>query len=163
MQTTLKHLLALLLALPMLAHAAPPVLTTQGYGAVRFGMPIEAAVKAVGQRTRERLQDTGCQYVEFRKYPGISFMVEHGVVVRADTDKNLRNSIGARIGMNMEAFKARHPELGMEAQGSGEDGLTWEIRAPDRDAALVLFSEDGKLRSMWAGMAPAYGYYEGCL
>lgn len=163
MQIPFKHLLLLLLALPSLASAAPPVLSSTGYGVVRFGMPIAAAEKAVGQRTRERIQDTGCQYVEFRKYPGISFMVEHGVVVRADTDKNLRNSLGARMGMDMTAFMARHPELALEAQGSGEDGLTYEIKAPDRDAAVVLFAEDGRLRSMWAGIAPAYTYYEGCL
>jgi hypothetical protein len=163
MKTTLKHLLLLLLALPTLVCAAPPTLTTQGYGAVHFGMPIAAAEKAMAQRTRQRIHNKDCQYVEFRKYPGIRFMVEAGIVMRADTDKNLRNSLGARMGMDMETFKARHPELELKALGSGEDGLTYEIKAPEKDAALVLFAEDGKLRYMWAGIAPAYTYYEGCM
>ncbi|NVO07982.1 MAG: hypothetical protein HXX19_19580 [Rhodoferax sp.] len=148
--------------LPALAWSAPPILTTEGYGAVRFGMPIAAAEKAMGQRTRYPRHGNDCQYVRFRKYPGIYFMVENGVVVRADTAKNLRNSAGVRMGMDIATFKAEHPQYEIEVQDIDGSSVMYLLKSPDQHAALVLFAVDGKVLDMWAGIAPAYTYDEGC-
>lgn len=163
MQTMLKHLLLLLLALPPLAGAAGLTLSPEGYGAVRFGMPIATAEKAVGQHTREPRKDDACQYVEFDKYPGIYFMLEDGVVVRADTSKNLSNSAGASINMDIEAFMAGRAHENLEVRDI--DGLSklYLLKTPDKKAALVLYTVYGKVRGMWAGTDPAYTYYEGCM
>jgi hypothetical protein len=163
MQTPLKHLLLLLLALPALALAAPPTLSPEGYGVIRFGMTLAAGEKAVGQRTRERRSQESCQYVSFRKLPGIYFMVEKGVVVRADTDKNLRNSLGARIGMDIRQIAARHPEVTPAVKDDFTDTLIYQFKAPDRDASIALYTDNGKVTNMWAGISPAYSYEEGCM
>ncbi|NVO05770.1 MAG: hypothetical protein HXX19_07465 [Rhodoferax sp.] len=150
----------MLLALPALVHAGTNMLTTQGYGAVRFGMSIAAAEKAVGQHTRER-HSNDCQYVTFRKYPGISFMLEKRVVVRADLDKNLPNSASARLGMEAVRIEAvRDP---YREQASDEDYVSYALKTPDGHAALVVETVDGLVHGIWAGTFPAYTYYEGCL
>jgi hypothetical protein len=161
LQTLLKPLLWILLALPALAHAVTPMLTPEGYGAIRFGMPIAAAEKAMGQHTRERHRNDSCQFVTFRKYPGIRFMLERGVIVRGDADKNLPNTAGARLGMEavrIEALRDQYRE-----QASDQDFVSYALKTPDGHAALVVETVDGLVHGIWAGLFPAYTYYEGCM
>ncbi len=161
LQTLLKPLLLMLLALPALAHAGAIPLTPEGYGLIRFGMSLAAAEKAMGQHTRERHHNDSCQYVTFRKYPGISFMLEKGLIVRGDADKNLPNAAGARLGMEavrIEALRDQYRE-----QESEQDYVSYELKTPDGRAALVVETVDGLVHGIWAGLFPAYTYYEGCL
>jgi hypothetical protein len=55
------------------------------------------------QRARPAKRAAACDYVSFSKYPGIKFMVEKGIVTRAETRRHwINNPMGIKEGMSVE-------------------------------------------------------------
>ena len=65
------------------------VLSPTGYGPIKFGARLDDIEKAIGPRLDpERPLDPGCGYVRFKTLPGVRFMVEGGIITRADAEYN---------------------------------------------------------------------------
>ncbi len=158
------HLALLTAALaPACAMAGPDTLSPMGYGAVRFGMKVQEAEIALKQRTTRPYEATGCGYVEFKKYPRLDFMIEDGVVTRADARGNVRNSANVRVGMTIAKIKALHPTVRIEPHKYDESGHYLILESNDGRAAIVLEEGRGKVTDIRAGLKPAVEYVERCL
>ena len=138
------------------------VLSPQGYGAIHFGMRIEAAESNLKQLTKKRYVGEGCEYVEFRQYPNLRFMVEEGIVTRADSGRGIRNSAGVSVGASFAKVKAMYPKVVVRPHKYDDDGHYLILDAAGGHAALVLEESDGKVTAIRAGLKPAVEYVEGC-
>ena len=162
MSAALPRALIALLVSPVLAVAAD-VLSPQGYGAIRFGMNVKEAESALKQTTTEPYTNEGCDYVEFKKYPGLRFMAEDGILTRADTRRNIRNSAKVRVGMTMARVKALHPSVRIEPHKYDDEGHYLILDTHNGSAAIVLEEGKGRVTDIRAGLKPAVEYVEGCL
>jgi hypothetical protein len=134
-----------------------------GYGAVVFGQPLAAARQALGQPADGRRLNPDCDVVMFKAYPGVRFMVEKGVITRADLqDLTLPNSTGITAGMTLEDIRRRHPEATIHPHKYDPKGHTIVIRAVGEPRAVVLEESQGRITRIRAGLQPAVEYVEGC-
>ncbi len=134
-----------------------------GYGAVKFGQPLATADRAVGARTDNRRLAPACDVVAFNAYPGVRFMVENGVITRADLlDLTLPNSTGITAAMTLDEIRRRHPEAIVAPHKYDPQGQTVVIRSPGRPRAVVLETSGGRIIRIRAGLQPAVEYVEGC-
>lgn len=162
---SVAHRLAslLIVLVPLRTIAGADVLSPHGYGLVRFGMKVEEAEQTLKQRTTKPYDATGCDYVEFKKYPRVQFMVEDGVVTRADATRNVRNSANVRVGMTLAPVRAMHPSVKIEPHKYDDSGHYLILEADDGRAAIVLEVGGGKVTDIRAGLKPAVEYVERCL
>lgn len=138
-------------------------LTPFAYGAVRFGAKltdVEAKLKA---RASPKKREFACDYVRFKQYSHISFMVEAGVITRADAEADIKNSAGINIGMPFKEFRRRYPKALIEPHKYNENGHYLTLKSADSRAALVFEESDGKVNAVRAGLYPAVDYVEHCL
>jgi hypothetical protein len=162
MSAVLRLALVTLLLLPG-AKADAHVLSPEGYGSVRFGMKVQQAELALKQHVTKPYSSTGCDYVEFRKYPGLRFMVEDGVLTRADARKNISNSAKVRVGMTLAKVREMHPSVKVDPHKYDDDGHYLILNTANGYAAIVLEESNGKVTHVRAGIKPAVEYVEGCL
>jgi hypothetical protein len=147
-----------------LTHAQ--TISPQGYGVVRFGDKLSLAQARMRQMaTPSKTQrNAACDYVKFNKYPGILFMVESGVVTRAESRTRwINNSARVRPGEALEAVQQRHPGIVVTPHKYDEQGHYLTLSSPDGEKALVFEESRGKVNSVRAGLQPSVAYVEGCL
>lgn len=144
-------------------HAAQPVLSPQGYGAVTFGMPLSAAEKRLGKARDLSTESDACYYVEFAQYPDLRFMIEKGMVERAEAEVSLANSAGVRLGATVEQIKRRYPHARIRPHKYDEAGQYVILPTRDGRAALLFEASGGVTSRIRAGREPAVEYVEGCL
>ena len=134
-----------------------------GYGAVVFGQPLAAAAKALGQPADGRRLNPACDVVTFKAYPGVRFMVEQGVITRADLqDLTLPNSTGITAGMTLDDIRRWHPEATINRHKYDPKGHTIVIPTKGEPGAVVLEESQGRITRIRAGLPPAVAYVEGC-
>jgi hypothetical protein len=126
-------------------------------------MKVETAEAALKQRTTQSYSKTGCDYVEFKRYPGLRFMIEDGILTRADARKNIKNSANVGIGMSLTKVKGLHPSIKIEPHKYDDEGHYLILKTDDGRAAIVSEESNGKVTDIRAGMEPAVEYVEGCL
>ncbi len=91
------------------------ILTDESYGIVRFGSKLVDVEKKLGEKAKGQTGDQGCDFVTFKKYPGVKFMVEKSIVTRADlTDSSIPNALGIKIGTTLDEVKRRYPKIIIE-------------------------------------------------
>jgi hypothetical protein len=155
--------LLLLSLLPGTAAAGPNVLSLGGYGKVRFGTTLAVAEAELKEQAEPKAREPACDFVRFKKYPGIRFMVEDGVVTRADAAKRIANSAGVREGMPLARVLAMHPNIEIEPHKYDDAGHYLILRSPDKRSAFVFEEGGGKITDVRAGIQPSVEYVEGCL
>lgn len=158
-----RFAIASLALLSHYAFAGGDVLSPRGYGVVRFGMNIQEAELKLRQKATEPYSGKGCDYIEFKKYPGLRFMVEDGVITRADARKDVRNSAKVRVGTSLDRIKAMHPHIEVEPHKYDDEGHYLILNTDDGHAALVFEESKGKVTDVRGGLKPAVEYVEGCL
>lgn len=148
----------------------PPVVSGDGFGAVRFGMKIAEAEAALGVKLKNdpaANESDACRYyAPVDTFSGLLFMAASGVIVRLDVQetKDIITDKGAKIGDSeqhvLDLYKGRvrveeHAYLGPE-------GHYLIVTGGDGKAQLV-FDTDGKtVVSYRAGVEPQVQYIEGC-
>jgi hypothetical protein len=148
----------------------PPVVTGDGFGAVRFGMKIAEAEAALGVKLKndaaENESDACRYYVPQGAFPGLLFMTEDGVIVRLDVQetKDIVTDKGAKIGDSeshvLGLYKGRVRVE--EHEYTGPEGHYLVVTGGDGKVQLV-FETDGKtVVSYRAGVEPQVQYVEGC-
>jgi hypothetical protein len=148
----------------MAAAAGPPVLSASSYGPVKFGATLAAIEKTLGSKAEAPgKQDPACQSVRFPSLPGIRFMVEDGVVTRADVEPGIANTLGLAVGDTLAQARERHAATNVGPHKYEPAGHYLTMKSPDGRAAIVM-EEDGKtITKIRAGLLPSVSYVEGCL
>lgn len=144
--------------------AARPVLSLDGYGAVRFGTTLRAVEQQLGAKADQLGEsDPACSSVRIKAAPGARFMVEQGVVTRADADPGTPNSLGLAVGDTLAQAKAKYPALEVGPHKYLPAGHHLTLMSANGAAAIIM-EEDGKaITKIRAGLQPAVAYVEVCL
>lgn len=143
--------------------AAPPLLSAGGIGPVRFGMRLAQAEQAVqGKAMLPTPFDPACSMVRLPSLPKLRFMVEQGIVTRADADPGVGNALGIAVGDPLARIRARHPEGLLTPHKYDADGHYLTFPSADAGAAIVLEASGGKISKVRAGLQPAVAYVETC-
>ncbi|NML60888.1 hypothetical protein HHL21_07275 [Massilia sp. RP-1-19] len=151
-------------AAPRAAASASPVLSTQGYGPVRFGAKLSDMEQLLGEKSQPPgVQDPACSSIRFDKLPGVRFMVENGVLTRADADAGLPNELGLAVGDTLEQAKKKHPAIVIGPHKYVPDGHYLTVRGADARTAIVMEDDGKRITKIRAGLEPAVSYVEGCL
>lgn len=140
------------------------VLTDQSFGIVRFGSKLVEVEKKLGEKAKGQTGDQGCDFVIFKKYPGVKFMVEKGILTRADvTNSSIPNALGIKIGTTLNEVKWRYPKVIVEPHQYDPTGHYLIFKSKDGKRAIVFEEGDGKITDVRAGVEPSVEYVEGCL
>lgn len=143
--------------------ASADVLTAQGIGTVRFGMKLAEAEQALGGKaTLPEPFDPACSMVRLPGLPKLRFMVENGIVTRADAEPGVRSYVGLSMGDKLGQTLDTHPEAKVSPHKYDANARYVSFPSTDGQAALILEEAGGTVTRMRAGLQPAVGYVETC-
>lgn len=154
---------AVLSITPVLVMAETAVLSASGYGAIQFGQSLEVVEANLKETALPKKREPGCDFVKFKKYPQILFMVEDGIVTRGDAKAGVRNSAKVNVGMSLAKVKALHPRIRIEPHKYDDNGHYLILDSTDGSAAILFEEGSGKVTDIRAGKKPSVEYVEGCL
>lgn len=147
------------------AAGATPTLTANSYGQITFGEKVDVIEARLKERVpaTTRTDERHCRQVEFKTYPGMRFMVEDGVITRAETTSPVATSIGFTVGAPISVIKDKYPSVDIEPHHyvAGGHYLTFKVR--NGEAAILMEEEAGKVTHVRGGLMPSVQYVEGCL
>ena len=143
---------------------ARPVLSARGYGPARFGTKLSDVERVLGEQSEHLGQnDPACNSVRLNQLPGVRFMVENGIITRADADPGTPNELGLAVGDSLAQAKNKYPGIEVDPHKYLPAGHYLTVRGADAKSAIVM-EEDGKrITKIRAGLEPAVAYVEGCL
>lgn len=146
------------------ATAQAPILSPEAYGRVRFGATLAELETIAGEKSEPLGADGGnqeCTYVKLKKFPGLNFMVEKGIVTRADAEPGVENIAGVSIGDTLATVKQMYPKAVVTPHKYVPGGHDWTITGAAKTA--IVFEDDGqKIIGIRAGVEPSVSYSEGC-
>jgi hypothetical protein len=146
----------------VLAGSEEPSLSRNSYGKITFGIRLEAIEKQLGEQSQSATPDEPCKFVTFSVYPKAKFMVEGGIVVRADVQDGVPNVLGISIGTSLSEIKKKYPSVKIEKHAYDPTGHYLIFKTKDRRAAIVMEEGEGKITAIRGGLEPAVEYVEGC-
>jgi hypothetical protein len=157
-------IISFLLAATTSLAAESLILSDKSYGLVTFGGKLKAIEKKVGEKAKGETGDKGCDFVTFKKYPEIKFMVEDGIVTRADAlSPQIQNKLQIRIGTSLEEVKRRYPAVEIKPHKYDDTGHYLLFKSKDGKRAILFEEGGGKVTDTRAGIEPSVEYVEGCL
>jgi hypothetical protein len=149
--------------LPELVGASENVLGPKHYGKVKFGERIESVERLLGQKAEPSQRAPECDFVTFRNFPTARFMVENGIITRADSKGPISTETKVRMGMTLSLAKQAEPTLEVSAHHYADDGHYLTKYTADRKYAVLFEEFDGRVHGVRAGLSSSVGYVEGCL
>lgn len=151
-------------AAPPAPVSSNPVLSTQGYGQVRFGAKLSDVEQTLGEQGKPPgKKEPACSSVRFDQLPGVRFMVENGVVTRADADGGTPNELGLAVGDTLDQARKKHPAIVIGPHKYVPAGHYLTVRGADAKSAIVMEEDGQRITKIRAGLEPAVSYVEGCL
>lgn len=152
------------------APVAPSwTLAMDGIGPVRVGMTIADVERLVGGTARiERIEPgDACGYAYLPGVPeGISFMLSHDTVVRANVDEaGILDELGLGVGSTeAEVMARRAGMIRVEPHPyTGPEGHYQIVDDPARPGFRLIYETDGqRVVTFRAGRLPEADYIEGC-
>ena len=140
------------------------VLSEKSYGPVTFGSSLKRIEKRVGEKAKGETGDNGCDFVTFKKFPGIKFMVEDGIVTRADAvSPEIKNKLQIQNGTSLEEVKKRYPTVEVTPHKYDPTGHYLIFKSKGGKRAILFEEGDGRVTDTRAGIEPSVEYVEGCL
>jgi hypothetical protein len=154
-----------LLAASFFVAPADPqaTLSWSGYGPVRFGAPLSEVEKLLKEQSERDTGEPTCDYAYFKQFPTLAFMVEKGVITRADADPWIANSLDLALGAQLDEVRKKYPKAVIEPNHYDSNSLDIMIKSPDGKSAILLNEEKGRIVGIRAGLFPSVGYVERCL
>ena len=157
------------------AAAQQPVLENSGIGKVRIGMDIKEAERTLGVHLRSLVPGygQGCWLAGRADGidPGLSYMVENGVVTRIDVvtppdgpAPAISTAKGIGIGSTRAEVELKYGSNGSSAPapyGHNDDDL-WVTVETTPALGIVISLSGGKVVSLWAGRRQSIAYTEAC-
>ena len=156
-------MVAIIFSLPVLSMAQEEVLTPFGFGEIQFGQPIKLVEARLHQTAFPVKREISSDFVRFKKYPNIRWMVEDGIITRADVMGNIKNSASVSLGMPVSKVKALHPHVRIEAHQYDGQGHYLVLDSPDGGFAILFEESNGNVTDVRAGKKPSVEYVEDCL
>ena len=141
------------------------VLTDSSYGPVVFGQDLTKVEEAVNERPYIIQDEGNCKMVGFMKIPQVQFMIENGIVTRADSvaGSKVVTGNGVRLGSSAEQAIKRIPDLKISKHKYIEDAHYMTELSRDGKRAVIFEDVEGKIDTIRAGLMPSVGYVERCL
>ena len=146
-----------------IAKAAEPILGWEAYGAVRFGSRLADIEKQLGEKAKAETGEQGCDFVQFKKYPKASFMVEKGIITRADVDEGVTNTLKISVGTPLAAVKQKYPKVYIAPHHYDENGFYLIFKNQSGKKAIVMEVGENRVAYIRGGLEPSVEYVEGCL
>lgn len=162
----MKHSFLLFVGLVLLSFgksATAQELSAQGYGKVRFGEKLAVVEARLKEKGTPSNREFACDFVQLKVYPGVRFMVEEGIVTRADIDPSIKNATGISVGASLASVKKRIPQIRIDPHKYDEQGHYLVLSTRDGKAAIVFEESEGRVEEVRAGLKPSVEYVEGCL
>ncbi|MBA3631198.1 MAG: hypothetical protein H0W58_00050 [Acidobacteria bacterium] len=161
--------IALLLTVSLLVNAqtkrAPKnVVTFNSFGAVKVGMTVSKASKALGVRLTT-VEQGDCRYYEAKgAFKDIGFMVNDGTIARFDVfERGFATDRGAKVGDTEARIKRLYKGMYKVYQHKYVDDGHYISVEMKGGKYFIIFETDGKrVTSFQAGRSPEIGYVEGC-
>lgn len=142
------------------------VVREDGVGLVKIGMSLSQLNMVLSEKFSmpANKDDRECFYVNPKKHPHISLMIENGRLVRIDVDSpGVRSSEGIQVGDSEEhVLKIYGARLKVEAH-QYTDGHYLTARSKDGHYGVRFETDQGKITTFYAGRYDAIQYVEGCL
>jgi hypothetical protein len=138
------------------------MLSAGAVGPVTFGIPLAEVEASLGQAMRlDEADNPECSFVSFKALPKVRFMVEKGLITRADVDQEIANTHGIRVGDTVDQFRQKLPDAKAEPHEYVKGGHKFTV--PGAGKTAVVMESDGKIiTSVRAGLEPSVSYSEGC-
>jgi hypothetical protein len=167
MTPALPRLAALLLMACSPPGHGEPVLSTSGFGAFTFGMPLASAnrhlkSKIVPAPARLRVNPV-CVYAAVADFPGVAFVFIDDRLQRIDVSTPAyRSTDGVAVGDMRQDVMQRLHGARREPLDHVPDGVTLVRETDARPNAIAYQLYDGRLMRMIAGDKKVIRYAEGC-
>lgn len=147
------------------AALAGPTLSATSYGTVRFGERVEIVEKRLHERVPAPIdaEEAHCRLFEFKAYPRMIFMIEDGVITRAETSSPVPTSFGITVGSPMKAIRRKFPGVKIEPHTYDSNGHYLMLKTANQKAAMVMEESGGRITGIRGGLIPSVTYVEGCL
>lgn len=153
----------MVLQIATISYAAEPVLSWDSYGEVVFGSRLSNVEMKLKEKSKPQKRDPGCDFVRFHQYPKAEFMVEDGVVTRADVEAGVPNILEVPVGMPLSKVKIKYPKVHIEQHHYDEEGHYLIFKSRDGKKVIVMEEGGGKVTNIRGGIEPSVEYVEGCL
>ena len=145
-------------------RAAPKyVITFNSFGAVKVGMTVAKASKALGVRLRTTEQGE-CRYYEVRgKFKDIGFMVNDGTIARFDiSERGIATDKGAMVGDTEARIKRLYKGQYKVSKHFYTDGNYIEVKQKGRKFSIIFETDGKRVTYIRAGRSPEIQLVEGC-
>lgn len=145
-----------------------PRIGPAGVGAIIFGQtPVQAAATGMHFTSTKPAAGSSCYYLRSQAHVGLSFMVEHGTIRRAEV---LRGKIvtvdGFRIGDPIskiaQFFAKRARIVPNKYDPTARDVFIDPKGTADAKYRMLFKSKNGVVQAIFAGVLPQIEYVEGC-
>ena len=156
-------LFALILFFSLLACNEETVLSAEAYGPVVFGSQLDDVERMLNVKVTREHEDPSCYYVKLPKYPGVKFMIEEGIVTRAEVNAEVPNTLSIKIGTPLDQIKKAHPNIIVTPHKYVSNGFYLVSKTVNGKNAIVMEVVDDKVTHIRAGIEPSVEYVEGCL
>lgn len=157
------YLLILTLFFAPVACTEKAVLSSEAYGLVSFGSLLVDIERTLNESASRKETTPDCGYVHFDRYPGVEFMVERGIVTRAEVNATVQNVLEVTVGTPLEQIKKAHPEVIVRPHKYTTNGFYLIFKTENGKNAIVMEAVDGRIAYIRAGIEPSVEYVEGCL
>ncbi len=139
------------------------VITFNSFGAVKVGMTVSKASKALGVRL-VTVEQGNCHYFEAKRgFKDIGFMVNDGTIARFDvSERGISTDRGAKVGDSEARIKRLYKGMYKVSQHPYVDGHYIEVDMKGGKYSIIFETEGNRVTSFRAGRSPEIGYIEGC-
>jgi hypothetical protein len=159
----------LLLAASSLADAqtkpgAPEyVITFNSFGAVKVGMTVSKASKALGVKLTT-IETGSCRYYEVKgRFKDVGFMVNDGTIARFDvSERGIATDRGAKVGDSEARIKRLYKGQYKISKHFYTDGNYIEVEMKGGKYSIIFETDGKRVTYIRAGRSPEIGYVEGC-
>jgi hypothetical protein len=141
-----------------------PILTRTSYGEITFGDRLEKVELDLNMKaTSEEIKfDEYCHYVTFAIYPFVYFMVEYGIITRADAAGDVPNELGICVGTLFSEVRGKYPDVVIEEHPYDPEGHYLIFKSKDGKNAIIMEEVEGKITSVRGGLTRSVEAIEGC-
>ncbi len=138
------------------------VLSAQAVGPVMFGALLSQVEASLGQAIRiDEVDNPECSFVSFKALPKVRFMVEKGVITRADVPQEIANTSGVRVGDTVASLKQKHADVQVKPHDHITGGQQLTLKGTG-GTALVMESNGTNITSVRAGLESSVANAGGC-
>jgi hypothetical protein len=134
------------------ARSEEPVLSSIAYGKITFGDWLEKVELDLNVKAKPETWDKDCDYVTFAIYPLVNFMVEDGIITRADVVGGIPNELGISVGTPFSEVIRRYPYVVVEQHPYDHQGHYLIFKSKDGKNAIVMEEGEGKITNIRGGL-----------